>query len=293
MDQGELVGRHSVVSMSRAKSQPTRKIVRGIEYFSIAAAAEAIGCDVRTLTQLEKAGVMPRAEHVLPGDPRARWYTAEEPPPLSATAPTAPTAPPFSMGQARPQSRPTMATSTSTPAQMSSTGRIALVGRPPVPAWLVHKDSRERKERRGRKERTGPQGPVGTSGTSALFGNNPSPAGQDNNAPGATCTLGEVNLVAGTRFGNNWMAANGQVLSISANQALFSLLGTTYGGNGQSTFAAAEPGGRSPHRNHAQQRNHVRDLRYGRVSHDVSTSCHRRPLGPLSARLGRDRGPSH
>jgi hypothetical protein len=64
--------------MSRAKSQPTRKIVEGVEYFSIAAAAEALGRDKRTVTRLEKAGIVPRAEHVLPGDPRQRWYTAED-----------------------------------------------------------------------------------------------------------------------------------------------------------------------------------------------------------------------
>lgn len=34
-----------------------------------------------------------------------------------------------------------------------------------------------------------------------------------------------------------WMACEGQVLSIAENSALFSLLGTTYGGNGTSTFA--------------------------------------------------------
>jgi hypothetical protein len=61
--------------MSRAKSQPTRKIVDGIEYFSIAAAAEALGRDKRTLTRLEKAGIVPRSEYVLPGDSRQRWYT--------------------------------------------------------------------------------------------------------------------------------------------------------------------------------------------------------------------------
>jgi microcystin-dependent protein len=35
----------------------------------------------------------------------------------------------------------------------------------------------------------------------------------------------------------NWAFCNGQILSIAQNQALFSLLGTTYGGNGQTTFA--------------------------------------------------------
>jgi microcystin-dependent protein len=34
-----------------------------------------------------------------------------------------------------------------------------------------------------------------------------------------------------------WALCNGQILPISQNTALFSLLGTTYGGNGQSTFA--------------------------------------------------------
>jgi hypothetical protein len=61
--------------MSRAKLQPTRKVVDGVEYFSLAAAAEAVGRDKRTMTRLEKAGVLPRPEHVLPGDPRQRWYT--------------------------------------------------------------------------------------------------------------------------------------------------------------------------------------------------------------------------
>lgn len=35
----------------------------------------------------------------------------------------------------------------------------------------------------------------------------------------------------------SWALCNGQIMSIAQNQALFSLLGTTYGGNGQTTFA--------------------------------------------------------
>ena len=94
----------------------------------------------------------------------------------------------------------------------------------------------------------GPQGPAGASGTSALFGTNSLPAVQDPNPNGSSCTLGEVNLVAGIRYGNNWMAANGSPLQIMANQALFSLLGTTYGGDGITTFdlpnlEAAAPNG--------------------------------------------------
>lgn len=44
----------------------------------------------------------------------------------------------------------------------------------------------------------------------------------------------------------SWAFCNGQILQISTNQALFSLLGTTYGGNGQTTFALPDLRGRAP-----------------------------------------------
>jgi len=44
----------------------------------------------------------------------------------------------------------------------------------------------------------------------------------------------------------NWALCNGQVLQISQNQALFSLLGTTYGGDGRTTFALPNLQGRFP-----------------------------------------------
>lgn len=43
----------------------------------------------------------------------------------------------------------------------------------------------------------------------------------------------------------NWALCNGQVLSIAQNQALFALLGTTYGGNGVTTFALPDMRGRT------------------------------------------------
>src|SRR5919109_3928213 len=43
-----------------------------------------------------------------------------------------------------------------------------------------------------------------------------------------------------------WAFCNGQLLPISQNTALFSLLGTTYGGNGQTTFALPDLRGRVP-----------------------------------------------
>ncbi len=48
--------------------------------------------------------------------------------------------------------------------------------------------------------------------------------------------MGEIRIMAFNFPPKNWAFCNGQVLSIAQNQALFSLLGTTYGGNGVTTF---------------------------------------------------------
>src|SRR5450432_4246783 len=49
--------------------------------------------------------------------------------------------------------------------------------------------------------------------------------------------LGEIRAVAFTFAPRGWAECNGQLLSISQNTALFSLLGTFYGGNGTNNFA--------------------------------------------------------
>ena len=49
--------------------------------------------------------------------------------------------------------------------------------------------------------------------------------------------LAEIRMVGFTFPPKGWADCNGQLLAISQNTALFSLLGTTYGGNGQTTFA--------------------------------------------------------
>jgi microcystin-dependent protein len=49
--------------------------------------------------------------------------------------------------------------------------------------------------------------------------------------------LGEIKMFGGNFAPRGWALCNGQILSIAQNTALFSLLGTTYGGNGQTTFA--------------------------------------------------------
>lgn len=57
--------------------------------------------------------------------------------------------------------------------------------------------------------------------------------------------LGEIRMFAGTYAPQGWAFCNGQLLSIAANSALFSLLSTTYGGDGVSTFALPDLQGRS------------------------------------------------
>lgn len=58
--------------------------------------------------------------------------------------------------------------------------------------------------------------------------------------------IGEIRMFAGTFAPRGWAFCNGQQLAISTNSALFSILGTTYGGNGQSTFALPNLQGRAP-----------------------------------------------
>ncbi|MDB6053818.1 MAG: phage tail collar domain protein [Verrucomicrobiales bacterium] len=62
----------------------------------------------------------------------------------------------------------------------------------------------------------------------------------------ATPFIGEITLFAGNFAPRGWAFCNGQLLSISQNTALFSILGTTYGGNGQTTFALPDLRGRVP-----------------------------------------------
>jgi microcystin-dependent protein len=58
--------------------------------------------------------------------------------------------------------------------------------------------------------------------------------------------LGEIRMMPFGYAPKGWARCDGQILSISQNQALFSLLGTTYGGNGQTTFALPDLRGRIP-----------------------------------------------
>lgn len=58
--------------------------------------------------------------------------------------------------------------------------------------------------------------------------------------------IGEIKIVSFSFAPQGWAMCNGQLLPINQNQALFSLLGTTYGGNGQTNFALPDLRGRIP-----------------------------------------------
>ncbi|MEQ8910250.1 MAG: tail fiber protein [Vicingaceae bacterium] len=57
--------------------------------------------------------------------------------------------------------------------------------------------------------------------------------------------IGEISMFGGNFAPRNWAFCNGQLLAISSNTALFSILGTTYGGDGRTTFALPDLRGRA------------------------------------------------
>src|SRR5687767_12845768 len=58
--------------------------------------------------------------------------------------------------------------------------------------------------------------------------------------------IGEIRMFAGNFAPAGWAFCDGRLLAISENDALFTLIGTTYGGDGQSTFALPDLRGRAP-----------------------------------------------
>jgi microcystin-dependent protein len=58
--------------------------------------------------------------------------------------------------------------------------------------------------------------------------------------------IGEIRMFGGTFAPQGWAFCNGQILPISGNEALFSLIGNTYGGDGQTNFALPNLQGRAP-----------------------------------------------
>src|SRR6188474_1525461 len=58
--------------------------------------------------------------------------------------------------------------------------------------------------------------------------------------------VGEIRMFAGNFAPAGWAFCAGQLLPISQNETLFNLIGTTYGGDGQETFAVPDLQGRAP-----------------------------------------------
>jgi microcystin-dependent protein len=58
--------------------------------------------------------------------------------------------------------------------------------------------------------------------------------------------VGEIRMFAGNFAPAGWMMCQGQLVPISENETLFTLIGTTYGGDGQSTFGIPNLSGRAP-----------------------------------------------
>ena len=79
--------------------------------------------------------------------------------------------------------------------------------------------------------------------------------------------LGEIKLVSFNFAPKGWALCNGQFLPINQNQALFALLGTTYGGNGQTNFALPDLRGLAPI--HAGN-GHIQGERGGEQTHTIT-----------------------
>lgn len=81
--------------------------------------------------------------------------------------------------------------------------------------------------------------------------------------------MGELRIMSFNFAPKNWAMCNGQLLSIAQNQALFSLLGTTYGGDGVMTFALPDLRTRTPlHTSSTMPQGMVT----GEYSHTLTTS---------------------
>ena len=96
----------------------------------------------------------------------------------------------------------------------------------------------------------------------------------------STPFLAELRIMSFNFAPKGWAVCNGQLLAINSNQALFSLLGTTYGGNGQTTFGLPNLQGRVAM--HAGS-GHTQGERAGEEAHTVIASEMAAHLHPAQA----------
>jgi microcystin-dependent protein len=94
--------------------------------------------------------------------------------------------------------------------------------------------------------------------------------------------IGEISIMAFNFPPKGYAQCDGQLMAIAQNAALFSILGTTFGGNGQTTFALPDLRGRLPMNwGNSQQGNYVLGQKAGEVDHTLSTTetpAHTHPL---------------
>ncbi len=83
--------------------------------------------------------------------------------------------------------------------------------------------------------------------------------------------LGEIRIVSFNYAPQGWAMCNGQFLPINQNQALFSLLGTMYGGNGQTTFALPDLRAQVPIHIGA---GFIQGQKGGEQAHTLTMRCH-------------------
>jgi microcystin-dependent protein len=93
--------------------------------------------------------------------------------------------------------------------------------------------------------------------------------------------LSEIRMMSFSFPPKGWALCDGQLLPINQNQALFSLLGTTYGGDGRANFALPNLQGRVP--THTGGQGHILGERGGESAHTLSISEIPQHLHVLSA----------
>lgn len=112
--------------------------------------------------------------------------------------------------------------------------------------------------------------------------------------------IGQITMVGFNYAPQGWALCNGQTLPISQNQALFSLLGTYYGGDGRTTFALPDLRGRAPvHQGQGHGSHYSMGQQGGREEETMSTPqmpAHNHPIqiteANIEAHVGEGRGES-